>query len=78
MEKKDKVLYTKAQLGFLVLSTVVGIGAVVIGLCLMVLSGAETGAFQQVINIVEAILGFALAIVSMQYLHQDLRKRWME
>lgn len=78
MEKKEKVLYTNAQLGFLVLSTVVGIGAVVLGLCLMVLSETEVGAFQQVLNIVEVILGFTVAIVSMHDLHYDLRKRWVK
>ena len=79
MEKKEeKTLYTPAQLGFLVLAALVGIGAEIIALCVLVVSDPEPTTFNQVLSTIEIILGFVLILTAMHYLHDDLKRRWVK
>ena len=68
---------TKAQLGFLVLAAMCGIGAVGVGFfALLAVQDEIIPIALRVLGALSILIGFVTWIVAMHLLHTDLRKRW--
>ena len=72
-----KPQYTTAQLGFLVLAAMCGIGAVGVGFfALLAVQDVIIPIGLRILGAVGVFVGLVIWIVAMHLLHTDLRKRW--